>query len=515
MTLTTVGLALLGSALAACAAYIPWAGATMVERAYNTNFNNPTDVVNGDGLGGVWPNQTHGTSENTMWFAAAPFDDDYIEFNLAQVYEIEKIHVWNGNQAAEPDRSTRQVDILVSEDGLTYTTVITNMEFAQAPCDPSYTGFDVNFPAGTRARLIRIEIDTNWGDGNYTALSEVQFYGTLVTQAVPNVISFETNIMPVWVSTEYDSGSGRHVFNGTGLSGALPLKYHTQTRTGNMWIKSSGGSVPGQWIQIGLTHLCDVEKLHIWNMCEANYTTRSIKRAQLSTSLDGQTFTNVFADITFPQAWDTPLYQGLDLAFPSTRRLRYIRVTVLENYGDGYVGLAEVEVQGRIKRPFTLYTNTIIATASSYYSPDGRTPTNTVNGTGLTDTRHNNTYTHMWLSNAEVLPWIKFDLGNKPLVGLIRIWNYNEGTVRGIKRAKIEVSDNDSDWTTLYADVSLSQSTGANNLPPDDLVLAQPEKFRYVLVTTLENWGGSYTGLSEVQFLTTVSANRGSVFRTR
>ncbi len=153
----------------------------------------------------------------------------------------------------------------------------------------------------------------------------------------------------------------------------------------------------------------------------------------------------------------------------------------------------------------------------------GLTPTFSVDGTHLWGDLHGNNSTGygMWLTQAgggggfvnpspsgsEDPAWIWYDFGEIYPIREMWIWNYNqEGAVnRGLKDVTIEVSTDNSNWTTVYAG-ELAEASGQFLMPPTDKFTLGSFDIRYVVISAATNWGdtGPYYGLSEVRWYVSV-----------
>jgi autotransporter-associated beta strand protein len=172
----------------------------------------------------------------------------------------------------------------------------------------------------------------------------------------------------------------------------------------------------------------------------------------------------------------------------------------------------------------------ITATASSSYTPDGRTPNQTVNLSGMTGTFPNGTAgsgpaNAMWLSNnaTGAGTYISWDLGLSYTLSKIRVWNYNESgiTGRGVKTLNLQTSADGSiwtnaiaatvDWTSIGANGTITstgngtsqvQGTGAAGYGGFDWTLPNALTTRYIRFNNTQNFAtaDAYTGISEVAF---------------
>jgi len=142
-------------------------------------------------------------------------------------------------------------------------------------------------------------------------------------------------------------------------------------------------------------------------------------------------------------------------------------------------------------------------------------PERMLDGSGLSpDGSHSTDYRDMWLSGPGTSPTVRFDLGSVRLLSGMHVWNYNQVsgstllTDRGVRRADVYVSttgvgdptNNPSEWTLVSDDLLFARATGRGYTGTTYALSAEGVAARYVLLTDIDNWGGTHTGLSEVQF---------------
>lgn len=174
--------------------------------------------------------------------------------------------------------------------------------------------------------------------------------------------------------------------------------------------------------------------------------------------------------------------------------------------------------------------------ASSFYSPDGRSPFRVSDWSGMSGTFPNGAAGNspgntMWLSNSTTGPgtWIAWDLGSSYNIGSSHIWNYNEvnGTFvgRGVKNFDLQIATTTppefggvGTWTTVQAGVdwsntALYQGTNLATYTGFDYTWSVPFNTRYVRFNNTQNYGTSdaYTGLSEVIFRTAGAVSRNPI----
>ena len=156
-----------------------------------------------------------------------------------------------------------------------------------------------------------------------------------------------------------------------------------------------------------------------------------------------------------------------------------------------------------------------VSAAASSQQPDAPIE-RLADGSGLSDALHSTSFADMWLSEPGASPTVQFDLGATRTLVSMHVWNYNQVsgtgvqlTDRGIQTTDVYVSttgtgdptNNPTEWTLLANDLLFAEVTGQADYAGQSYELsADGVEARYVLLTDITNWGGTNTGLSEVQF---------------
>jgi hypothetical protein len=176
----------------------------------------PSKTVDGSGLD---PNtDQHSTTPGDMWLSGPGFPQ-WIQYTFDKVYKLDKMWVWNSNQALENLLGFGAKDVLVqySVDGTAWTDV-GNFVFNQAPGTPDYiANTDISF-GGAAAKYVKLTISSSWGGilpG--VGLSEVRFYAIPVAAREPAPADDATNVNPqVTFSWRAGREAGSHeVYVGT------------------------------------------------------------------------------------------------------------------------------------------------------------------------------------------------------------------------------------------------------------------------------------------------------------
>ncbi len=162
----------------------------------SVNGMGPEKTADGSGLNAAGE---HSTSATDMWLsgkgAAQPA---WIQYAFDKAYKLDKMLVWNSNQAMESilGLGAHNVTVEFSTDGTTWTTV-GDFEFAEAPGLASYTAdTTVNF-GGAAVKAVKLTVKSNWGGLlPQFGLSEVRFLAVPVFAREPNPAAGATGVDP-------------------------------------------------------------------------------------------------------------------------------------------------------------------------------------------------------------------------------------------------------------------------------------------------------------------------------
>ena len=134
----------------------------------------PEKTVDGSGLNA---DDQHSTTEADMWLSSVTGPQPtWIQYAFDRVHKLDKMLVWNSNQALESivGYGARDVAIEYSADGSSWTTLST-VELAQAPGEPTYAPEMIDL-GSVAAKYVKLTINSNWGGllAQY-GLTEVRF----------------------------------------------------------------------------------------------------------------------------------------------------------------------------------------------------------------------------------------------------------------------------------------------------------------------------------------------------
>ena len=97
----------------------------------------PEKTVDGSGLNDM---DQHSTEDGTMWRSVAGDASPWIQYEFDKAYKLDRMLVWNYNDATEPFTGfgVKDVNIVVSTDGVAWTALADVPPFAQGPGDNGY-----------------------------------------------------------------------------------------------------------------------------------------------------------------------------------------------------------------------------------------------------------------------------------------------------------------------------------------------------------------------------------------
>ena len=351
--------------------------------------------------------------------------------------------------------------------------------------------------------------------GTHTGLSEVRF-GHLgeVTHGE------QVEGVSVTASSQHPLCPPQRLLDGSGLSDGAHSTHYA-----DMWLSEPGAS-PTLRFDLGAEYL--LAEMHVWNYNQvsqtgAPLTNRGVRTADVYVSAGGigdptgnpSGWTLLSDDLPFAEATGTTDYAGEPYELSADGIAgRYVLLTDVHNWGGTHTGLSEVRFShlGAVSRGELV--EGVSATASSQL-PHTQIE-RLVDGSGLSDGLHSTHYGDMWLSEPGASPTLRFDLGAEYLLSDMHVWNYNQVsqtgvplTNRGVRTADVYVSttgigdptSDPSEWTLLSADLLFAEAPGTAGYAGQSYeVSAAGVEARYVLMTNMTNWGGTHTGLSEVQF---------------
>ncbi len=174
------------------------AGSDIIATAssYSNEFSMPGKTLDGSGLS---EDGTHSIETEAMWFTAMSDADPWIQYEFDAVKKLDMMTVWNSNSSAEGfiGYGIKGVEIQYSVDGQTWDNLKDANEFSRASGLPSYDQYDEIAFNGVAAKMVRLNIQSNFGGflKSYS-LSEVQFKAIPTAARTPDPVSGSTGILP-------------------------------------------------------------------------------------------------------------------------------------------------------------------------------------------------------------------------------------------------------------------------------------------------------------------------------
>ncbi len=156
----------------------------------------PEKTIDGSGLG---EDNTHTIQSETMWFTQNNDLAPWIQYEFDGLKKLDTMRIWNSNSSAEGfvGYGVKGVQIQSSKDGQTWETFEDVNEFSQASGLPTYDQYDEIMWGGLAAKMVRLNIESNWGGFMKSySLSEVQFTMIPAAARTPIPASGATDILP-------------------------------------------------------------------------------------------------------------------------------------------------------------------------------------------------------------------------------------------------------------------------------------------------------------------------------
>ena len=177
---------------------IPIAGSEIIATASSSSneFSLPQKTLDGSGLG---EDDTHAIQTETMWFTAMGDAEPWIQYEFEGVKKLDIMTVWNSNSSAEGfiGYGVKGVLIEYSKDGETWTVFEDVNEFSRASGSPIYNQYDEINLGGVAAKMVRLNIQSNFGGFMQSySLSEVQFSMIPTAARTPEPESGSVDILP-------------------------------------------------------------------------------------------------------------------------------------------------------------------------------------------------------------------------------------------------------------------------------------------------------------------------------
>jgi hypothetical protein len=169
---------------------------TATASSSGTAGTGPEKTIDGSGLNAA---DEHSVDSADMWLSAGPGPKpDWIQYAFDKPYVLDKLLVWNSNQALEGifGFGAKDVTIEYSQDGATWMA-LGDFEFAQATGMDTYAANTVVPFNNAVARYVKLTIQSNWGGLlAQKGLSEVRFLAIPVVARQPAPDDGATGVAP-------------------------------------------------------------------------------------------------------------------------------------------------------------------------------------------------------------------------------------------------------------------------------------------------------------------------------
>lgn len=317
-------------------------------------------------------------------------------------------------------------------------------------------------------------------------------------------------IAGVTVAPSTQTWVAHQIIDGSGVDGD---KHSTSAQ--HMWL-SGVDAIAGQTLRFDLKEIYDLGFIKLWNYNEptGGDVDRGINGFTVSVSQTGVpgTFAQVGGSLSLPTAPGnnyTDFAQSFDLSGACGR---FVMVTIAGNHGDPqYVGLSEAAFAGTATGTGRNVVPVSISASSELNANRG--PENLL-GPGLNvydEHATSHADNQMWQSTAtdwaDGLATLDFDLGEKKSLAAMRIWNFNEypadNSYHGVQTMEILVKAEMGDDFISLGTIHPAKGAPVSNRDYSEIFALSANDIQYVQFRITANYGGSYVGLSEVQFIET------------
>ncbi len=175
---------------------IPGSDIVVTASSSSNEFSLPEKLIDGSGLG---TDDAHDIVPEAMWFTATVDLDPWIQFEFDGVKQLDTMKTWNSNGAAESAIGWGVKDVVIeySVDGENWTVLPDATQLSRASGLPTYAQPDEIAFNGVPAKMVRLDIESNWGGVLMSyGLSEVQFTMIPSQARTPEPASGTTDIQP-------------------------------------------------------------------------------------------------------------------------------------------------------------------------------------------------------------------------------------------------------------------------------------------------------------------------------
>ncbi len=257
----------------------------------------PEKTIDGSGLNA---GDQHSTLETDMWLSVKDANQPtWIRYAFDRAYSLDKMLVWNSNQALESlvGYGAKSVTVEYGTDP-NKLTKLGVFEFAQASGDPTYTANTTIDFAGAAAKYVKLTIASNWGGVlKQYGLSEVRFSYIPVMARSPSPASGTTGLYPA-VTLSWRPGRD--------------AAFHDVYISTDQQAVLNGTVVPVRVTQPTYTPTVELDRTYYWKIVEVNAVKGPLGWPSDVWSFSTQQFIRAY---TFKNAADRVLAYGTERTF--------------------------------------------------------------------------------------------------------------------------------------------------------------------------------------------------------
>ena len=320
---------------------------TQITATASSEYIAQTPASNTIDLSGM-SSSLHNATYTDMWLSKADTASGahWIHYEFDKAYHMDRMIIWNYNQAGVSERGIRHCTIEYSFGGTNWTTLYADLEINQAPGSANYYDgnnlIDLKDVATKyiKFRVHDITAGSDSGQWGYSlaqvGLSEVRFDSS--REAVAPAVACYANKTQIL---------SENTVNGSGMTGSNHDDNHL-----NMYLSSVDANSGALWIWWEFEKDYELADMTVWNYNQNGYQTRGIRHCTIEYSLDGASWTTLYADYELAKASlsSTPATDVIDL---QDIHARWVKVTAHDitggsdsgNWGfaSAQIGLSEVK----------------------------------------------------------------------------------------------------------------------------------------------------------------------------
>jgi len=250
-------------------------------------MTSPTALVDDSGLTGAGRDARHVNTDVTALFwhsnTNTVISDQWLEFDLGASYDLRHMLFWQLAQTNHLSRGIKTYSVETAGTNRVFTTVITNNVLQKAwgtVCEPvQWTSL-----AATAARYVRLDIHSNWGEGDVVGLSEVKFEKAYPTVKTNGVLRAQVSAQ---ASSASESNPVSRLIDESGLTGdGLSATLTNGLGQSGMWL--SGFSViTNEWLEFDLGREVELDAAAVWQYNQTVFPDSSLAAGCLKRGVRG------------------------------------------------------------------------------------------------------------------------------------------------------------------------------------------------------------------------------------